>query len=203
MLIAANLIPLYGVFRQSWTVFPLIFLFWMENLVIGALNVPQMLFASPFDRKTWIAKLLMIPFFCFHYGVFALGHGFFVLLIFGRPSMGRMVLPTPALIARVIREEKLEWALIALAMSHVFSVGWNYFRNREYLATSLEKLMVAPYSRVIILHVTLILGGFLVMTFNSPLVGLILFVIVKTVVDARMHIREHPQAGKSTYTLEM
>jgi hypothetical protein len=46
-LVLANLVPLAGVFIFHWEVFPLLFLFWLENVVIGILNVLKMLFASP------------------------------------------------------------------------------------------------------------------------------------------------------------
>jgi len=44
-LVLANLVPLAGVFLFHWEVFPLLFLFWLENVVIGVLNVAKMLFA--------------------------------------------------------------------------------------------------------------------------------------------------------------
>jgi hypothetical protein len=48
-LVLANLIPLAGVFVFHWEVFPLLFLFWLENVVIGIVNVLKMLFASSGD----------------------------------------------------------------------------------------------------------------------------------------------------------
>jgi hypothetical protein len=43
LLIAVNLIPLGGVLVLGWTAFDVVFLFWMENVVIGAFNVLKML----------------------------------------------------------------------------------------------------------------------------------------------------------------
>ena len=34
-LVLANLVPVFGVFYFHWEVFPLMFLFWSENVIIG------------------------------------------------------------------------------------------------------------------------------------------------------------------------
>lgn len=38
-LVAANLIPLVGVFFFGWEVGPILLLYWSENLVVGGYNV--------------------------------------------------------------------------------------------------------------------------------------------------------------------
>ena len=43
----AGLVPVFGVFWFHWEVFPLMFLFWSENVLIGLFNVLKMLTASP------------------------------------------------------------------------------------------------------------------------------------------------------------
>src|SRR6185503_3557233 len=63
VLVAANLLPLYGVLFWGWEVFPLLVLFWVENAVVGALNALRMLAADPADRALWAGKLFMVPFF--------------------------------------------------------------------------------------------------------------------------------------------
>ena len=64
-LIAANVVPLLGVLWFGWEVFPLLLLFWFENLIIGAFNVLKMILAAPDSGKRWAAKLFLVPFFCF------------------------------------------------------------------------------------------------------------------------------------------
>jgi hypothetical protein len=43
----ANLFPIYGVLFLGWEVFIILFLFWMENLIIGFFNILRMLLLSP------------------------------------------------------------------------------------------------------------------------------------------------------------
>jgi len=68
---------------------------------------------------------------------------------------------------------------LALAVSHTISFFVNYIGKGEYRQTSLQRLMVQPYTRVIILHITVLIGGFLVMLLGSPVVGLILLIALK------------------------
>lgn len=83
VLIGVNLIPLYGVLKLGWPVFPILLLFWLENVVIGILNALRMLLADPRDLVLWASKVFMVPFFCIHYGMFTAIHGLFVVRLFG------------------------------------------------------------------------------------------------------------------------
>jgi hypothetical protein len=47
VLVLANLIPLYGVLAFGWETFPLLLLFWVENVIVGGFNVLKMLLAAP------------------------------------------------------------------------------------------------------------------------------------------------------------
>jgi len=46
-LVIANAIPLVGVLFLGWTVFPLVFLYWLENVVVGASTWPSYCLRSP------------------------------------------------------------------------------------------------------------------------------------------------------------
>ncbi len=52
---------------------------------------------------------------------------------------------------------------VILFFSHGISLFQNYIRNKEYEQISLIKLMMQPYRRVVILHLTILIGGFLMM----------------------------------------
>src|SRR2546428_6743265 len=81
VLVATNLIPLIGVLLHDWTVFQVLLLYWCENVVVGVFNVLRMLSAQPRSSLAWAAKLFLIPVFTFHYGMFTLVHGIFVLAL--------------------------------------------------------------------------------------------------------------------------
>jgi hypothetical protein len=99
LLVAFNLLPLAGVLFWGWNVATLLVLYWVENGIVGVLNVPKMLLADgPDEPATHIvdvrgvgpltvarsgpsAKAALIPFFLVHYGIFWLVHGVFVFLL--------------------------------------------------------------------------------------------------------------------------
>lgn len=191
VLVAANLVPLAGVLFWGWEVFPLLVLFWLENLVIGALNALRMLLVAPRDRAAWAAKLATVPFFCAHYGVFALIHGAIVFTLFG----GRAYEPKdlwllePAL--RALRDYDLWLPLAALAASHLFSLAWNDLYRGELRGASLQDLMGRPYKRVVVLHLAIIAGGFGVQALHSPAWALAALVGLKIFIDVAAHRKEH------------
>ena len=201
-LIGANVVPVVGVLFWGWTVFPLIFLYWLENVVVGGFNVLKMLTADPDQPIEWIAKLFLIPFFCFHFGMFTLIHGVFVLTIFGKdaglgPHPFHGGWPTPALVVQIIHATGTGAAFIALLLSHGVSYAMNFLVGGEYKNVSLQQLMGQPYARVFVLHFVVIIGAFLVAAFHSSLPALIVLVVLKIGVDLAAHRRERAKLAVS------
>jgi hypothetical protein len=196
-LVLANVIPLYGVLALGWEVFPIMLLFWMENLVVGGFNVLKMLLSEPQDRAKWLGKLFLVPFFCFHYGMFTLIHGVFVLGFFGQYFRPGASFPSTGDVVGLIRELHLGYAVLALVASHAFSFGYNYLWRGEFRTSSLQGLMQQPYGRVVVLHLAILGGGFLIMALKSPTAGLVLLVALKIILDVRSHWKEHRVAGQS------
>lgn len=195
VLVAANLVPLYGVLAWDWPVFPLIALFWMENVIVGALNVARMLAADPGNVALWAGKLFMVPFFCVHYGMFTAAHGTFVFGMFGGKGYdARGLWPGEAAVQTVV-DYGLAVPVAALALSHLFSFVWNYLGRGEFRSASLAALMGTPYARVVVLHLTIIFGGMAAMALDSPVWALVLLVGIKTGVDLLSHRREHVKAA--------
>jgi hypothetical protein len=189
-LVLANLVPLYGVLFLGWRVFPVILLFWFENVVIGAYNVLKIVFARPDDIGRWIGKVVMVPFFMFHFGMFCFVHGIFVVTLFGEGTVASFDNPGVEMFTGALAAAGVTWAAAALIASHGFSFGYNYILKGEYRRAELQKLMGQPYARVVVLHVVIIASGFLVMAFGAPVVGLLLLVLLKMGVDLAAHLKE-------------
>ncbi len=189
-LVAANCTPIFGVLVLGWDVFPILLLFWFENVIIGGVNVLRMVSAAPANPVAWIGKVFLVPFFCVHYGVFCLVHGIFVISFFGRGVMpSGSFFPAAALLG-FIAANRLQWAILGILASHLVSFGYNFIGLGEYKRASLNDLMSQPYSRVIVLHLTILFGGFAVMALKSPAGALVLLVVLKTALDVRAHVKE-------------
>lgn len=178
LLVAGNLLPLGGVLLFDWSVYEVVLLFWAENLVIGLYAVARMvtLYRRNGDRR----NLLLIPFFCFHFGAFSLGHLIFVISTF-RPEHH----------AAGGTGMSLWIPFLALLISHGASYILNFLGKQEYRDMTGEQAMMAPYKRVIVLHVTILAGGLLVTLLGQPVAALALLVALKIIIDVMTHLREH------------
>jgi hypothetical protein len=154
-------------------------------------------------------------FFTIHYGIFWTVHGVFVRLFFGPPAgpfAGGWPGPVPGLSggpfsgmlgvgepfgpAVGATGGGFALALLSLVVSHGLSYVVNYLGRGEDRSLSPPELMQQPYGRVIVLHVTILGGGFLAMFLGQPLLSLVLLVALKTGVDLQAHLREHGRAAR-------
>ncbi|MDO8472671.1 MAG: DUF6498-containing protein [Dehalococcoidia bacterium] len=191
VLVLANLLPIYGVLFLNWEVLPILLLFWSENVIIGVFNVLKMTMCSPSDPLQWTAKLFMIPFFSIHYGIFTLVHGLLIFILFGGLVIQETESPDLTMLRQVFGSYNLIWGFLSLFLSHGISFAVNYIRKGEYKQASLSNLMMQPYGRIMVLHLTIIFGGLLVSALGSPVAGLIPLVVLKMVIDAVAHLKLH------------
>jgi hypothetical protein len=183
--------PVIGVVALGWDVLPLLLLFWLENVAIGVFNVARMLVAAPAQTGSWFAKLFYIPFFCFHYGMFTTVHGALLIEIFaGRGLFGRSMPDLPELVGWTVTSQKLGWAALALALSHAVSFVTNYLGSGEYRKAGITELMFRPYGRVVLLHVTILLGGLLATALHAHVAALLFLVAMKIAIDLLAHLHE-------------
>ena len=204
LLVAVNLIPLAGVAWFGWSLGSILVLYWIENGVIGLVNIPRIALAAgppteprigPFRVRAGGPSLLgssraaMIAGFVTSYGLFWLVHGIFVFTLFVSPGAA-----TP--FGANETANGLDWSDVALgaiglAAYHVVSfIYWDLYR-REYLTISPQAQVYAPYPRLIALHLTIILGAFLIIETGQPIAALALLVLLKTGFDLAGSIRAH------------
>lgn len=183
-LIGANLIPLAGVVALDWDLGLVMILFWAENAVVGFYTLLKLGVVAKWG------VLFAGPFFVGHYGGFMAAHFLFLYYLFvrGIAAPGPEASAVTALTDLLVR---LWPALLALLVSHGISFYTNFLGLREYVGRKVAEQMHEPYKRVIVLHVTIIFGGWAIMLLKSPLAALILLVALKAAVDLRAHRKEH------------
>ncbi|MFA4817798.1 MAG: DUF6498-containing protein [Parcubacteria group bacterium] len=186
ILIVVNFIPLVGVLFFGWSLFAILFLYWLENWVVGLFNVFRMAKAQGTTVRTnteinnvlanKYSKVTLIPFFILHYGMFTLIHGVFVFAVFGPPDIPF-------------------WSMItagaSLFVSHTVSYFSNFIGKGEYKNISPDALFGQPYKRIVIMHLTILAGGFLVKGLGAPIMALVVMIILKTAIDLFSHFKEH------------
>lgn len=190
-LVAANLVPLAGVVVLGWDLGLVLILFWLENGVVGVYGILRLATIAG-----W-AALGLVPFFIAHFGMFMFGHLMFLLLFFvvedpfGAPwaevaDTLRLGTPWPVL------------AVTALLVSHGVSFIKNFLLGDERTRLTVQNVMTGAYKRVVVLHLTIVVGGLLVMALGQPVAALALLVLLKIGVDLASHLNEHG-AGDQTF----
>jgi hypothetical protein len=231
-LIAANSLPLFGVLFFGWDTFTIVFLYWAENVLIGAINVLKMLTCAPnpdilirgdvdpsdklniarmrlsrgdsVNLLRWgnqASKLFFIPFFVVHYGLFCFVHGAIIFELFGRES-GFGPFGGVDNFTHVLTEQHLWLCLMALAVSHLVSFFTNFIGRGEYRRTAVSMLMFAPYPRIVVLHVAILLGAFIAFAFGSNFFVLFLLIVGKTFLDLGLHVAERLRHSHEGATLQ-
>ena len=198
-LVAVNLMPLIGVLGFGWSTFDLMALYWFENGIVGLFAVLKILLSrgDGDGPGATLGRLFAAGFFTLHYGAFWSVHGLFVMTLFGGPAdraFGAMDLPFGfggVGIAGVALQGGLLLAAMGLFVSHAVSFVGNVVLKGEDLERTARELMAQPYGRVVVLHVTLVVGGFLVLGTGGATAALALFVLLKTGVDLAAHLRAH------------
>jgi hypothetical protein len=182
-LVVANLFPILGLLLWHWTVGDIIKYFWLENVAIGLINVFKLTLAKP--ESSHFEKLFLIPFFIVHFGGFSFGHAMAIQALFNID-----LTPNLFLLAQ----------LGVLFFSHFVSFIDNFVLKKEYLKVTTGQQMIQPYSRIIVVHLTIIFGGMLSMAFGTPLWAIAVLILIKTVIDLQTHLKEHSSVGTETQT---
>jgi hypothetical protein len=182
-----NMVPLAGVMFWGWSAFELIFLYWLENVVIGFRTLIAMLLTG--RRHGYVAAIATSMFFTVHYGLFCFVHGMFVISIFGGANGANPEGATPF--------------TAAIGIGFIAILAWQFALLALHVASkddaTAPELMFSPYPRIIVLHITILGGGFLLMVLNWPHAGIVVLAILKTVMDAaitlygwKMHTDKKP-----------
>ncbi|MFH0737738.1 MAG: DUF6498-containing protein [Candidatus Micrarchaeota archaeon] len=183
--------------------------YWLESVMIGLFTVLAfILMASrslPSSPGSALAPLGNAVFFIVHYGIFH-----FVYLMF------LAVMPTFA----IDEPDLLGIGMIAaaFALSHAYSFFTNVLRNPSELDNTHEnrnRVMMAPYGRIIPMHLAIILSGFLILPMapifiiadalgSEPaaqaalwlmrLLAMLLLIALKTIADLAGHLSRHQKS---------
>jgi len=184
LLILSNLLVIVLAVVQRWQVIELLWVYWLQNIIIGFFNWRRMInlkefstdnlksngLQAPPTRKT---KRSMARFFLVHYGLFHAAYLFFLVQI----------------IEDIPSQVLLHWA-IGLAI-FFFNHYFSYRYNRELDDASLPNIgniMFLPYLRVIPMHLVL---GIAASIGVRSLWSLLFFLLLKTIADVLMHVTEH------------
>jgi hypothetical protein len=184
-LLTVNLFSLGYAINQNFTLGDLALVYVVQSIIIGIFQALKMLSATNIIAKglkmngravtnPYKARYSIVGFFILHYGIF---HS--VYLVFAS-SM-----------ASSINSGNLLLLSSMFFLNHLYSFV-NYYSKEKEKLQNIGAMMFSPYPRIIPMHIIIIFGSFIPGSKGS----LIVFVLLKTIVDVLMHGSEHYKKSK-------
>lgn len=181
-LLVSNVIVIIMAIVAKWQTDAFLWAYWFQSIIIGFFHFLRILYLQNFSTENFTVnnqpqsptaaiKTFTAFFFAFHFGLF---HFVYAMLL-------------GAFFTTDFRFVTASFGLSAFIffINHLFSFLYNR-KNDEKNKPNLGKLLFAPYSRILPIHLTILIGAL----FNQRFI-LILFLLIKTGVDIVLHTFKH------------
>lgn len=176
LLVLINTMPLVGYLFFSWSVFGIIYFYWLETVVIAFWMIVKVLKTDlsnfetdqnspPSTQRFGLALFLMIFF-----GVGLAMHRLFIAALFGESD---------------VEKETQLLSLIALFIVHGITFYERFIHSGEYLKPTGKSDFHNVTKRIFILHLTIIIGGGIATIMSEPIGAIVAMVAFKIIVEAR------------------
>ena len=202
-LLSANLITIALAIVLNWDAGSIIFIYWVQSVIIGIFTVASIIGADTMaikadmdarhrDRNEDIVldprrvrkhQYILAVMFFIHYGIFHLAYYDFII---NSGMFGLVPVTNPGI-----------WLSCGIFFAnHLYS--FLYYRKRERRGEEyVNDTFIGPYFRIVPMHLTILFGAFLIavlwiLGIESTLPILVVFLLLKTATDLTMHILKHP-----------
>lgn len=188
--LAVDLVPVIAVFAFGWGATPLVALYWLENLVIGAFTILRMIGTALDSFFSLAMALFMVPFFFFHYGMFCFVHGIFIRA-FAAGEDGGALEPVSLVHWALGTAPEMLWFVAAIIVVSALYYAFDFLWRGEYKASNPQQEMFSPYGRIVTLHVAILLGAGVAFSLNEPLAGVLLLIFIRVVFGMFQAVQRH------------
>jgi hypothetical protein len=190
LIIAGNVLPLLGAIWLGWDASTLVVLYWIETAIIGFWVIIQILFgpahAVPrFEGRngtgsmggaTLSGRLFLSVFLVFHAGIFMFVHMMFLSALLPGAWNQHLGSPVSFLTGFVIQSG------VWLPLLGLFLVRGTIAVSDIRNGTGGHHVIISFYARIVLMQLTIILGGFLALAVGGTFM-LALLVLFKTMAD--------------------
>jgi hypothetical protein len=185
-MVAGALVVAGGVLFFDWPAFTVMALFWLENVAIGVANwIRLLLIGLRLPLRQVLNSVAMLAFFPVHYGIFCVGHAEILVAMFGDGSGTEVADAGPSrLLWHALAEPLGAIALVAIVVSVALDTArWWRGKRNQIAADDLGYTMFAPYPRIFVLHIAIVIGGFLLMASAAPASMVLVLIAMKLAFD--------------------
>lgn len=180
ILVLSNCLTIGVAVAKNWPLLTLLIVYWVQSVIIGFFNYWRIVTLKEFSTEgfylndkpvspTEKTKRSAANFFALHYGFF---HAIYAVFLFSY--------------AGDVNVTYVLWGGCIFFLDHLFSFKYNREKD-EKKKRNIGSLMFLPYVRIVPMHIIILFCGVLL----SGKAPLIMFLGLKTVADAVMHIVEH------------
>ncbi len=181
-IVFGNLLPVFGVLFLDWDPGMILILYWIENFFVGLFTVPRILMAqgplpavgSVIGGTPFVQRLGTAAFFTFHYGVFWIVHGAFAMMLASEISPDES---SPG------EMRGFGYAIIGILIIQAMQFWQAWIRPRAYETANPKLEMFLPYPRVMVLHITVLLGAMGLNAIGAPTWTMLLLCIGKMIIE--------------------
>jgi len=196
-----DIAPVVGILLWGWGAPALVLLYWLENLVIGAVTIPRIL-TSALVTRGWtglFGAAYLAAFFTVHYGLFCLAHGAILLEVFDpkenwSTSGGFGDLVELLISAALGFGRHMTWIVALIAVWHAMVLLRDLSNVDNWKDTDPNKEMFMPYGRIIFLHIGVFVIAGALTALGDPAIGAIALVLARALWGLHMNMRSRQKA---------
>ncbi len=192
VILAVDLFPIWAVLTMGWGAAPLVFLYWLENLIVGAVALARMTATSVQESPVGLVAMAFLgPFFVVHYGMFCFVHGVFVNVFANMHTGADPGFPSPlGLIQEALASgANMPAFVLAIVALQGFLFVQDFILRGQYRETTITKEMTEPYARIIVLHFGIFAGAFAMVAIGEPMWGILALILLRALWGVFLTVR--------------
>ena len=187
LLIAANLIPLWGVWFRGWDAKMMFVVYCLESVIVGLYNLLQMWLVTLVKKKdvckkngtsNMLSGYFFMLFFLFHYGVFIFVQLKIFLSVLSLKGLTDNVFMFLFHLPLYLPNYAL-WVLLYFTVTYGLVILKDFVYTGVYKTIEMSTLFFAPYGRIFVQQFVVIIGSFVLMFNKEGKIFILVFIICK------------------------
>ena len=187
LLIAANLIPLWGVWFRGWDAKMMFVVYCLESVIVGLYNLLQMWLVTLVKKKdvcenngtpNMVSGYFFMLFFLFHYGVFIFVQLKIFLSVLSLKGLTDNVFMFLFHLPLYLPNYAL-WVLLYFTVTYGLVILKDFVFTGVYKTIEMSTLFFAPYGRIFVQQFVVIIGSFVLMFNKEGKIFILVFIICK------------------------
>lgn len=192
-IIVTNLFPLYGVIKYNWTIFSVVYIYWLEMLIGSTFLLLKMLFAQGDTQVTVFNKLAMaVKFFSIRTGIFFF-YLLFIVVFLGFLVTGHEKFENTGIWhTMTLQDSFYKVTLLNFIAYGIIEFLVQYMALGNYKKAKPDDYFIIFDAHMLVVHVVVVLGSFLYKfvlekmeaDHRTAMIACVsLFVVIKILVD--------------------